>query len=430
MADLGRRDLLLGAAAASMGCAAQPAGPRTPQGRPTTILLRSSWQTENIGDIAHTPGLLALIDQHLPGTNVILWPEAVDHGVAEMLHANFSRLQIIHGTLDAEGKPLDATLSQAFAEADLMIHGSGSGLPGFHQVQAWKKATRKPFGFFGISLWDITKGMQQLLEGADFVLCRDSLSVANVRKALPNASGVAFAPDAAFGMRARDDVRAAKFLSDHKLKSKNFLCVVPRLRQTPYEDIRRTEWSEAQLQARLDENDRFIEADHEKLRVVIETWVRETGQQVLLCPEMTYQLRLLRPWLYDRLPADVQKSVVVRRTFWFPDEAASTYAHASAVVSVEMHSPILALMAGTPAFYIRQPSDTVKGQMWRDIGLAPWTFEIDSVNAQSLAEAVVQAGTRLTESQRLVAAATAFVKEQQQQAMSHVARGLRERRGL
>jgi hypothetical protein len=30
------------------------------------ILLRSSWQTINIGDIAHTPGVLALLERYLP----------------------------------------------------------------------------------------------------------------------------------------------------------------------------------------------------------------------------------------------------------------------------------------------------------------------------------------------------------------------------
>ncbi len=33
--------------------------------RPMRILLRSSWQTVNIGDIAHTPGMLALLEKKL-----------------------------------------------------------------------------------------------------------------------------------------------------------------------------------------------------------------------------------------------------------------------------------------------------------------------------------------------------------------------------
>jgi len=31
-----------------------------------SILVRSFWQTVNIGDIGHTPGLLALLEKHLP----------------------------------------------------------------------------------------------------------------------------------------------------------------------------------------------------------------------------------------------------------------------------------------------------------------------------------------------------------------------------
>ncbi len=54
-----------------------------------TILLRSSWQVENIGDIGHTPGVLALIEKYLPHVNVRLWPGSVGSGVEEMLMMRF-----------------------------------------------------------------------------------------------------------------------------------------------------------------------------------------------------------------------------------------------------------------------------------------------------------------------------------------------------
>ena len=38
----------------------------TAAGKNRKILLRSSWQTVNIGDIAHTPGMLRLLEQHRP----------------------------------------------------------------------------------------------------------------------------------------------------------------------------------------------------------------------------------------------------------------------------------------------------------------------------------------------------------------------------
>jgi len=40
------------------------------QPRPRRILLRPSWQVVNIGDIAHTPGVLALLERHLRDASV------------------------------------------------------------------------------------------------------------------------------------------------------------------------------------------------------------------------------------------------------------------------------------------------------------------------------------------------------------------------
>ena len=113
-------------------------------------------------------------------------------------------------------------------------------------------------------------------------------------------------------------------------------------------------------------------------------YVKHTGNKVLTCPEMTYQIELAKEVLVDPLPAEVKKHVVWRDTYWLPDEAASVYAQAQAVVSVECHSPLIALRSGTPAFYVRQPTDTCKGQMYRDFGANDWLFEIDQTSGDQL----------------------------------------------
>src|SRR6186713_976920 len=64
------------------------------------ILLRSSWQTVNIGDIAHTPGVLHLLEQYLPDVEVRLWPSSVSNGVDEMLVKRFPKLKIMQGRED------------------------------------------------------------------------------------------------------------------------------------------------------------------------------------------------------------------------------------------------------------------------------------------------------------------------------------------
>ena len=117
---------------------------------------------------------------------------------------------------------------------------------------------------------------------------------------------------------------------------------------------------------------------------MIVSYVRATGNKVLACPEMTYQIELAKDSLVDPLPADVKKNVVWRDTYWLPDEAASIYAQALAVISIECHSPLIALHNGTPTFYVRQPTDTCKGQMYRDIGADDWFFEIDETSGPQL----------------------------------------------
>jgi hypothetical protein len=117
---------------------------------------------------------------------------------------------------------------------------------------------------------------------------------------------------------------------------------------------------------------------------MIVSYVKATGNKVMVCAEMTYQVEMGKEVLVDPLPAEIKKNVVWRDTYWLPDEAASIYAKAQAVISVECHSPLIALHNGTPTFYVRQPTDTCKGQMYRDIGANDWFFEIDETNGPQL----------------------------------------------
>ena len=126
---------------------------------------------------------------------------------------------------------------------------------------------------------------------------------------------------------------------------------------------------------------------------------------------MTYAVPRLRPLLYDPLPAEVKPSVAVLDRYWLTAEAASVYAQAAAVVSFEMHSPIMAVAAGTPAVLLRQPTDTRKGQMWRDVGLDRWIFEIDDSTGKEIAARVVEIGKDLAAARELAAKAREFAHE-------------------
>ena len=45
---------------------------------------------------------------------------------------------------------------------------------------------------------------------------------------------------------------------------------------------------------------------------------------------------------------------------------------------------IIALAVGTPTLHVRQPVDTVKAQMYRDIGVGDWLFEVTETSGDAL----------------------------------------------
>jgi polysaccharide pyruvyl transferase WcaK-like protein len=373
-----------------------PAAAARAADKPRCILLRSSWQTVNIGDIAHTPGMLALLEKHHPDAEVTLWPNKLSADVERLLTTRFPRLKIA-ATAQEQAAALDA--------CDFFLHGSGPGLVGREAARRAKQAG-KPYGFAGITLSDDEiKNERELLAGAKFVFCRDTDSLAALRASGIEGPTLDFGPDATFALDLRDETAADKVLAEHRLEAGQFLCAVPRLRYTPYWEIHPERKFDAQKDA---VNRQFTETDHAKLRAAIVAWVRELALPVLLCPEMTYAVKRLRPLLFDKLPADVQPHVRSLDRYWLTAEAASVYARAAAVVSMEQHSPIMAVAAGTPAILVRQPTDTRKGQMWRDIGLKQWIFEIDDSTGEQIGSRAVEIGRDLTVARSIVEKARKF----------------------
>jgi hypothetical protein len=347
-------------------------------GGPKRLILRSSWQTVNIGDIAHTPGVLALLEKHLPEVEVRLWPSHVNNGVEEMLQARFPKVAIIKGA---------EALKAAFAECSFLLHGSGPSLVAQRDVERWQLETGKPYGVYGITVSvqgstatqaasdeAINKTMT-ILSGADFVFFRDSHSLALAKERGCTSPVLGFAPDGAFATDLRDDAAAEAFLQQHQLEVGQFLCCIPRLRFTPY-------WVIPEKKAQPDpikhaRNEALKEHDHAPLREAIIRITRETAMKVLICPEDQTQMAVGKEMLLDPLPEDVKKKVVWRPNYWLTGEALSTYVRSAGLFGNEMHSPIMCIGNGIPAIVCRWKEQTTKGYMWQDIGLAEWLFDMD-----------------------------------------------------
>lgn len=395
------------------------------EGRAARIVLRSSWQTVNIGDIAHTPGMLVLLEKHLPGVEVRLWPSKVDNGVDELLMARFPKLKILKS---------QAEIQTAFEECDFLLHGSGPSLVAQRDVIRWSEATSKPYGIGGITFStrgststqdaadEAVQATIRVFNGARFVFFRDSVSLGLAKSLGCTCPVMEFGPDGAFATDLREEEKALAFLKEHGLEEGRFLCCIPRLRYTPY-------WVIPEKKAQPDpekhaRNEAMKEHDHAQLRQAIIEVVRQTGMKVLVCPEDKTQMAVGKEMLYDPLPEDVKKRVAWRPNYWLTGEALSTYARSAGLFGNEMHSPIMCIGAGIPAIVCRWAEQTSKGFMWRDIGLDEWLFDLDDeAQLPGIVPAVLAIAKDPAAAKAKAAKARAYVAERQARMMEAVGAG-------
>ncbi len=378
--------------------------------RAPIILLRSSWQVVNIGDIAHTPGALALIERHFPEAEVILWAsDDLTDEVAAMEHRRFPQLRIVKGRIGEDGRVEGPELEEAIDGCDFLLHGSGPWLVASDDVAAFRKRTGKPYGVFGISYND-DPAVTELLSEAEFVYFRDTVSLERAKAAGVACPTMAFGPDAAFSCDVRDDERADRFLQANGLVPGEFLCCIPKLRYTPYWTIRNSPFDTSK-HAR---NEAMKEHDHAQLREAILAVVRETGRKVLICPEDMTEVAVGKEMLYDKLPEDVRSQVVWRPNFWLTDEAISVYVRSAGLFGNEMHSPILCVAHGVPAIVCRWAEQTVKGWMWSDIGLRDWLFDLDNEDeVRRIVPTVLEMARHPERAKARAAEALVYVRERQ-----------------
>ena len=357
-----RRDFLTTALAATVlpGAAL---GQGTKAGK--RILLRSSWQTVNIGDIAHTPGMLHLLEQHLPDCDVTLWPSSIDDGVEPMLKARFPKLAIMEKSAAAK--------AEAFRSHDFLLHGSGPGVVGQASLIEWKQKTGKPYGIGGVT-WSYSAEGLNVINDARFAFFRDSASLAVARKHGATCPILEFGPDATFACDLVAQGPADAWLKGAGLEPGKFVCCIHRLRKTPYWEIKPKAKFNAESHAL---NEKMKEHDIAPLRDAVIAVVRETPVNVLLCPEDASQMKLNKEMIYDRLPDDVKPRVVWRRDYWLTDFAQGVYNRSLGLFGNEQHSPILCIGHGIPAIVCRFKEQTSKGIMWKDLGLSDWLFDHD-----------------------------------------------------
>lgn len=416
MIGLSRRRFLQAAGVAAASTTTLASG--AVSARKPKVLLRSSWQTVNIGDIAHTPGVIHLLRTHIPEAEITLWPSNVDNGVEQLLLAAFPGLRI--------AKPRSQALAEAFDECDFLLHGSGPSIVAERDLVKWHETTGKPYGIYGITFSEKKSSATSatsdeamarsvdVLSQASFVFFRDSTSLKLAKRLGATSPVMEFGPDGAFACDLRDEEAATQFLQKHRLEEGRFLCCIPRLRYTPYWQIKEVPFDE-QKHAR---NEAMKEHDHAALREAIVRVVNETDHKVLICPEDRTQMAVGKEVLYDKLPRQVLDRVVWRPDYWLTGEAVSVYVRSAGLFGNEMHSPIMCVGHGVPAIVCRFAEQTSKGFMWRDIGLGDWLFDHDLPDDQArIVPAVLAMAHNADAAKAKAALARAYVEQRQRETM-------------
>ncbi|GGH21019.1 polysaccharide pyruvyl transferase [Dyadobacter endophyticus] len=382
-----------------------------------TIILRSSWQTVNIGDIAHTPGVLTLLEQNFPDAEIRLWPTDVGDGVEEMLMRRFPKLIILK---THEQK------TAAINEADFFLHGSGPSLTGRKELKLWAESSGKPYGIYGITFPGIygfaddrekyDLGDIELITNARFAYFRDSVSLQFAKDKGAKCPVMEFCPDGAFSVDVKDDRSAIGFLRKHQLEDGKFLCVIPQFRFSPWWEIPAKKLPVNEVKNAY--NTKMKEHDNAPIRNAIIAVARQTDLKVLIVPENETQVHIGREMLYDPLPEDVKAKVVWRDHYWLTDEAVSTYARSAGLFGLEMHSPIMCIALGIPAIVCRFEEQTSKGFMWKDIGLDDWLFDMDTPgDVAGITPAVLKMAKNPKLAKSKAAKALKLVRQRQQKTM-------------
>lgn len=395
-------------------------------GKRKKIVLRSSWQTVNIGDIGHTPGVLTIFEKYFPEAEVRLWPSSVGNGVKEILEKRFPNVKIIN-TPEA--------VNQAFDDCDFLLHGSGPFLVARRDVERWYKETGKPYGIYGITFpgfygkptdtqlatLDVDK---ELLTKSEFVFFRDSPSLEYAKEYGVRCPIMEFGPDGAFAVDLKNEKAADALLERYDLKEGNFLCVIPRQRYTPYWEVkgRNTPFDSF----KHSQNEKYKEQDNGPLREAIMAVLKNTDLKILICPEDETHVKFGKEVLYDPLPDKFRSRVAWLDRYWLTDEALSTYTRSAGLFGLEMHSPIMCIGQGVPAIVCRFTEQTTKGIMWKDIGLNDWLFDMDNpADVEKIVPTVLELARNPEKAKAKAMKAQKLVEQRQQKTMDILNRVLK-----
>ena len=211
---------------------------------------------------------------------------------------------------------------------------------------------------------------KRLLKHATFIGARDPQSLEYMKSRQIVNKDMSFRPDSTFFAVGEDNAWADDFLAKHSLKEKEFVTLTIR--------------SSLQGYINKERENTYMSC----LCEFIELLTKRLSLSVLLCPEVRSEIQPMYDLIYSRLSPEEQEKCIWMDHFWTTEQARSVYRKAETVISMEMHSIILALGAGTPVLHPRFMEAGRKAWMLHEMNMSEWLFDMDHLCPEELFSAV------------------------------------------
>ncbi|MDZ4199045.1 MAG: polysaccharide pyruvyl transferase family protein, partial [Kiritimatiellia bacterium] len=203
------------------------------------LILRTAWQTCNIGDICFTPAMCARLRSLLPERKIVCWAAQTTPAIRALTEAACPGVEWLVGELGRQGLPADPEVLDAFESAGSFLYNSGPLLQYAGGVQQWDYLAHNiaplflcrekgiPYSIYGQSMESLAPPAdiltRDVFSRAEFITCRDTRSCRTLQTAGVRDDVIAFSPDIAFSYRQLNAEPADAFLKDQGLEPGRFL---------------------------------------------------------------------------------------------------------------------------------------------------------------------------------------------------------------
>lgn len=304
-------------------------------------------------------------------------------------------------------------LAEAFQNAGFVYYNSGTtlnfGRLGVRRLFGYTlplamslilaRALGIPYGIgsqsFDLIEWPMDLLYDKLFADAAFVYCRDTDSLNYLLQKKFTFKKIDFRPDTTVYFDGGDEKWKKAFFKENALEEGKFMTVALRISapKPKYHDPTGGSVTPERCRHQM-----------EQMKYLIEEYIKKTGHKILIAHETRDTLEDARTHLYNILSDEAKSATVYLDRFWTPEQALSVYRGSSLLVSVEMHSIIMAIGNQVPFIHVPYVECGRKRQMVRDMELSEFLIDLDDMDSgkQMLATALKILENRSALQQRLL----------------------------